>query len=105
MSYGKRYELHLTNSEARTTAKRLTSVSDYAGATVGAIIGKGPWYVRTVVAIAGVWTTKKIQKLGNEIKNKNKGNGVYIIYRASYRSGKIKERDRDFSGPYEVRSK
>ncbi|TDL86012.1 hypothetical protein E2R55_23785 [Vibrio vulnificus] len=61
----------------------------YTGATLGAIIGKGPWYVRTVVAIAGVWTTKKIQKLGNGIKNKNKGNGVYIIYGASYRSDKI----------------
>ncbi|MFB6804842.1 hypothetical protein ACFCVU_27525 [Peribacillus butanolivorans] len=40
-----------------------------------------------------------------DLKEPNSQNGVYIIYGATYRSGKIKEVARDFSGPYEVRSK
>ncbi|MGG4266119.1 hypothetical protein [Peribacillus simplex] len=79
MSYGKRYELHLNNKEAKKGAKVLTSATGYFG-TVHSVINNGPLHIKLVVAITGVYTTNQVNKLGKKIKKKNKGKGVYIIY-------------------------
>jgi RHS repeat-associated protein len=86
-SYGARNELHLTKKEAEKLVKFFDSLIVTVGASgLGAYLGSlpKPWNI-IAPSLLGA-TAWRLKKLKSEVKNKNNGNGVIIIYGGRYSS-------------------